>query len=71
MMKKQIYALTVYLMVMEEFADLDAIYEDAMIHLVGVRGVEALKENKLLESCGVVNGRQLYTLCDKFERGEE
>lgn len=50
MMKKQIYALTVYLMVMEEFADLDAIYEDALIHLVGVRGVEALKENKLLES---------------------
>lgn len=68
MMKKQIYALTVYLMVMEEFADLDAIYEDALIHLVGVRGVEALKENKLLESCGVVNGCQLYTLCDKFER---
>ena len=68
MMKKQIYALTVYLMVMEEFADLDTIYEDALIHLVGVRGVEALKENKLLESCGVVNGRQLYTLCDKFER---
>lgn len=71
MMKKQIYALTVYLMVMEEFADLDAIYEDALIHLVGVRGVESLKENKLLESCGVVNGRQLYTLCDKFERSEE
>jgi hypothetical protein len=70
MMKKQIYTLTVYLMVMEEFADLDAIYEDAMIHLVGIRGVEALKENKLLESCGVVNGRQMYTLCDKFERSE-
>ena len=67
-MKKQIYALTVYLIVMEEFADLDAIYEDTLIHLVGVRGVEALKENKLLESCGVVNGRQLYKLCDKFER---
>ena len=70
MIKKQIYALTVYLMVMEEeeFADLEAIYEDALIHLVGVRGVESLKENKLLESCGVVNGRQLYKLCDKFER---
>ena len=68
MMKKQIYTLTVYLMVMEEFSDLNAIYEDALIHLVGVRGVESLKENKLLESCGVVNGRQLYTLCDKFER---
>lgn len=68
MMKKQIYALTVYLMVMKEFADLDAIYEDDLIHLVGVKGVESLKENKLLESCGVVNGRQLYILCDKFER---
>lgn len=70
MMKKQIYALTVYLMVMEEeeFADLEAIYEDALIHLVGVRGVKSLKENKLLESCGVVNGRQLYKLCNKFER---
>lgn len=70
MIKKQIYALTVYLMVMEEeeFADLEAIYEDALIHLVGVRGIEALKENKLMESCGVVNGRQLYKLCDKLER---
>jgi len=70
-MKEQIYVLAVYLMVMEVFEDLDAIYEDALIHLVGVRGVEALKENKLLESCGVVNGRQLYALCDKFGRSEE
>ena len=55
----------VYEVVKEVFNDLDAIYEDYLIYLVGFEGFYILIENRLLETCGVVNGRQLYALCDK------
>ena len=41
---------------------LDAIYEDYIIELVGADGLGVLLRDGLLESCGVVDGRQLYTL---------
>ena len=43
---------------------LDSIYENTIINLVGSYGLEILKDAKLLETCGVLNGRQLYVLCD-------
>ena len=55
----------IYETVKEVFNDLDAIYEDYLIYLVGFEGFYILIENHLLETCGVVNGRQLYVLCDK------
>lgn len=55
----------VYNIVKEAFKDFDAIYEDYLIYLVGFEGFYILKENRLLESCGVINGRKLYALCDK------
>lgn len=45
--------------------DMDAMYEDHIIRLIGVAGLTELRGNRLLETCGIVNGRQLYTLCDK------
>lgn len=59
------YANQLYFLVKEEFEGLDSIYEDALIHLIGVYGIHILKENGMLETCGVVNGRQLYVLCDE------
>lgn len=59
------YATQLYFLVKEEYEGLDSIYEDALIHLIGVYGIHILKENKMLETCGVINGRQLYVLCDK------
>ena len=44
---------------------LDAVYEDYIISLVGLYGLLLLKGNRLLETCGVVNGRQLYALVEK------
>lgn len=41
---------------------LDAVYEDYIICLIGKVGLELLMENRLLETCGIINGRQLYTL---------
>jgi hypothetical protein len=43
---------------------LDSIYEETILALVGSYGLVVLKDAKLLETCGVLNGRQLYVLCD-------
>ena len=55
----------IYDLIKEEFEGLDAVYEDAIIELIGIYGLTILIQNKLVESCGVVNGRQLFTICDK------
>lgn len=55
----------IYELIKEEFKGIDAIYEESIIHMIGVFGLDLLKEHRLLESCGVVNGRQLYVLCPK------
>lgn len=55
----------IYNMVKQESEGLDSIYEDYIVQLVGDIGLKLLKEDKLLETCGVINGRQLYVLCDK------
>lgn len=51
--------------VLSECSNLDSVYEDYLIHLVGVLGFACLKDAGFLETCGVVNGRQLYTLVNK------
>lgn len=51
-----------YETVKENAKGLDAIYEDYIIELVGVDGLGLLLQERLLETCGVVDGRQLYTL---------
>lgn len=59
------YADYVYAIVKENSKGLDSIYEDYICSLVGIHGLNALIEAKLLETCGVINGRPLYVLCDK------
>ena len=56
------YAQHVYEIVRLETLDMDAIYKDYILQLVGVFGFNSLIENKLIESCGVVNGRRKTTL---------
>lgn len=55
----------IYDYVKENTVGFDAVYEEHIIHLVGVRGLDILKENRLIESCGIISDRQLYVLCDK------
>lgn len=52
----------VYKTLEEECEGFDAIYEDYIIHVVGSDGLNTLIEKCLIESCGVINGRKLYTL---------
>lgn len=59
------YVDYVYEIVSIDCKDLDAIYKDYIITIVGEYGFEALVDNKLLESCGIVNGRMLYTLLSR------
>ena len=55
----------VYEAVKNECSGMDAIYEDYILELVGEVGLRTLLEHRLLETCGVINGRQLYALCEK------
>lgn len=59
------YVDHVYKIVKNEGRNWDALYQDFILEMVGVSGMEALIENKLIESCGVVNGRRLFVLCEK------
>lgn len=43
----------------------DALYENYITELVGVDGLEILRKNRLIETCGIVNGRKLYVLVQK------
>lgn len=58
----------IYNIVKMETKGMDAIYEDFIKYLVGVIGFDILKEENLIESCGVINGRQLYALCDRKDK---
>ena len=55
----------IYEIVEGEFDGFDAIYEDCIVDLVGNAGLNALRMHKYVETCGVINGRQLYVLCKK------
>ena len=59
------YVDYVYDIIRLDMDGLDAVYKDYILREVGTYGFNALVENKLLESCGTVNGRQLYVLCEK------
>ena len=59
------FANSVYEIVKHECKDLDAIYEDYILKLVGKHGLNALFEYGFIESCGVVNGRRLYTILER------
>lgn len=60
----RMFAEHVYMILKEDSKDMDAIYEDYILHMVGSVGLFALKDYKLIETCGIVNGRQLYALVD-------
>ena len=59
------YVDYVYDIVKLDSEGMDAIYRDYIVGLVGVYGLNALLGHKLLEPCGVIEGRKLYVLCDK------
>lgn len=66
-MSRHKYVDYVYGIVESECKGMDSIYEDYIEHLVGISGLEALRAWGLVETCGVIGGRQLYVLCDKKE----
>lgn len=62
--KEMIYTRRIYDIMKDESTGLDSIYKDFILCCVGTYGLHALLDANLLESCGVVNGRKLYTLLD-------
>lgn len=64
------YVDYVYDIVRLDTEGMDAIYKDYIIQMVGVYGFNVLYHEKLLEGCGVVNGRQLFVLCERTSKKE-
>ena len=56
------YVDHIYDIVRLEASDMDAIYKDYIMQLVGVFGFNTLIKHNRLESCGVIDGRRLYVL---------
>lgn len=59
------YVDYVYDIVMRDCEALDSVYEDYIERLVGTMGLNALVKHNLVESCGTINRRQLYVICEK------
>lgn len=59
------YADFCYQILKSDAKAFDAVYEDYIIHLIGVAGLTELRGNGLLEPCGIIHERQLYTLVKK------
>lgn len=57
------YVKHVYDVVKNKTEGFDAIYKDYIVELVGIHGFESLRDCKLIEGCGSINLRELYTLC--------
>lgn len=61
------YADYIYDIVKNKCEGMDAIYEHYILELVGHIGLDVLVSNRLVETCGTVNGYQLYVLVDRKE----
>lgn len=59
------YVDYVYRIVKNDCADMDSIYKDYIIQIIGIYGFDELLANNLIESCGVIHGRALYVLCER------
>lgn len=59
------YVDHIYEIVKNDTLGLDSVYEDYIKQMVGVYGLNSLIEHRLVEFCGVINGRRLYVLVDK------
>ena len=54
-----------YQIIKDDTEGINAIYKDYIINLIGEAGFFALKMNKLIESYGSINDRELYMLIEK------
>ena len=59
------YVDHIYEIVKNDTLGLDSVYGDYIKQMVSVYGLNSLIEHRLVESCGVINGRRLYVLVDK------
>lgn len=59
------YILHIRNIVKLETSDMDAIYKEHIIQMIGVFGFNDLIKYGCLESCGVIDGRRLYVITDQ------
>lgn len=42
--------------------NIEAVYEDYIIRMVGEHGIKAMRKHQLIEPCGVIHGKKLYVI---------
>lgn len=62
MSKDYSQAVYCYKVVKETYEDVEVIYADSIVNLIGTHGLFLLHINKLIESRGVINNKQVYAL---------
>ena len=56
------YIGVIHQIMLVEAETIDAVYEDYILKLVGSYGLKALLDCGLIEPCGSVDGRRLYSI---------
>ena len=56
------YIGVVHRIMLVEAENIDAVYEDYILKLVGSYGLQALLDCGLVESCGSIGGKRLYSI---------
>ena len=56
------YISVVHRILLVNADNIDAVYEEYILQLVGAYGLKALLDCELIESCGSIDGKRLYTL---------
>lgn len=55
-------AVSAYNLLMETYTQAEALYEDTIVKCVGWVGLQSMRTERLIEGCGVIDGRKLYAM---------
>ena len=55
-------AMEVYNFIKSSYPKADTLYEDTILNLVGIYGLNILKENHMIETCAKFGERKLYAI---------
>lgn len=55
-------AVSAYNLLRETYTQAEALYEDTIVKCVGWVGLQSMRTERLIEGCGMIDGRKLYAM---------
>lgn len=55
-------AVSAYNLLRETYTQAEALYEDTIVKCVGWVGLQSMRTERLIEGCGVIDWRKLYSM---------